>query len=86
VPGDGTTAGEELKALGLRYEAGIESIIRDGLAAGEFRADLDARLVMFAILGAVNWTHRWFSPGGRLTGAEVGQSFADLFLNGVRAS
>ena len=34
VPGDGTTAGEELKALGLRYEAAIESIIREGLAAG----------------------------------------------------
>jgi TetR/AcrR family transcriptional regulator, cholesterol catabolism regulator len=85
VPGDGTTAGEELKALGLRYEAAFESIIREGLAAGEFRPDLDARLVMFAILGAINWTHRWFSPGGRLTGAQVGQSFADLFLNGVRA-
>jgi TetR/AcrR family transcriptional regulator, cholesterol catabolism regulator len=85
VPGDGTAAGEELKQLGQRYEAAIERITRDGVASGEFRLDLDARLVMFAILGAVNWTHRWFVPGGRLTGAEVGQTFADLFLNGVRA-
>jgi AcrR family transcriptional regulator len=84
VPGDGTTAGEELKALGLRYEAAIERITRDGVTSGEFRPDLDARLVMFAILGAVNWTHRWFVPGGRLTGAEVGQTFADVFLQGVR--
>jgi AcrR family transcriptional regulator len=84
VPGDGTTAGEELKALGLRYEAAIEHITGDGLTSGEFRPDLDARLVMFAILGAVNWTHRWFAPGGRLTGAEVGQTFADIFLRGVR--
>jgi TetR/AcrR family transcriptional regulator, cholesterol catabolism regulator len=85
VPGDGSTAGEELKALGVRYEAAIEGITRDGIAAGEFRADLDARLAMFAILGAVNWTHRWFVPGGRLSGAQVGQMFAELFLNGVRA-
>jgi AcrR family transcriptional regulator len=86
VPGDGSTAGAELQALGLRYEAAIERITRDGVESGEFRADLDARLVMFAVLGAVNWTHRWFVPGGRLTGAEVGQAFADLFLNGVLAS
>ncbi|HEY5017961.1 MAG TPA: TetR/AcrR family transcriptional regulator [Streptosporangiaceae bacterium] len=85
VPGDGTTAGEELKALGLRYEVAIERITRDGVTSGEFRPDLDARLVMFAILGAVNWTHRWFAPGGRLTGAEVGQKFADIFLQGVLA-
>ncbi len=84
VPGDGTTAGAELKALGLRYEALIEHITRDGITSGEFRADLDARLVMFAILGALNWTHRWFVPGGRLTGTEVGQAFADVFLQGVR--
>jgi TetR/AcrR family transcriptional regulator, cholesterol catabolism regulator len=86
VPGDGTAAGEELKELGLRYEAAIECITRDGIAAGEFRADLDARLVAFAVLGAMNWTHRWFSPGGRLTGEQIGASFADIFLRGVSAT
>jgi AcrR family transcriptional regulator len=85
VPGDGSTAGEELKALGVRYELAIERITRDGIASGDFRADLDARMAMFAILGAVNWTHRWFVPGGRLSGAQVGQMFAELFLNGVHA-
>jgi TetR/AcrR family transcriptional regulator, cholesterol catabolism regulator len=85
VPGDGSMAGAELQALGLRYEAAIERITSEGVASGEFRADLDARLVMFAVLGAVNWTHRWFVPGGRLTGAQIGHQFADLFLNGVLA-
>jgi AcrR family transcriptional regulator len=85
VPGDGTAAGAELKQLGLRYEAAIEKITRDGIASGEFRSGLDARLVMFAILGAVNWSHRWFTPGGRLSGAQIGDEFADIFLNGVRS-
>jgi AcrR family transcriptional regulator len=84
VPGDGTTAGAELQALGVRYEEAIGRITHDGVDSGEFRADLDARMVMFAVLGAVNWTHRWFVPGGRLTGAEIGKAFADLFLQGVR--
>jgi AcrR family transcriptional regulator len=84
VPGDGSPAGAELKELGLRYESAISRITHDGVESGEFREDLDARLAMFAILGAVNWTHRWFVPGGRLTGSEIGRSFADLFLQGLR--
>jgi len=84
VPGDGTDAGEELKALGLRYEAAIGAVTRDGVQSGEFRRGLDPQLVMFAVLGAMNWTHRWFVPGGRLTGSEIGEGFAALFLDGVR--
>jgi TetR/AcrR family transcriptional regulator, cholesterol catabolism regulator len=85
VPGDGSAAGEQLQELGRRYEDAVGRITADGVESGEFRSDLDARLVMFAIMGAVNWTHRWFVPGGRLTGAEIGKSFADLFLRGVRS-
>lgn len=84
VPGDGTEAGAELKELGRRYEAALGKITQEGVNAGEFREDLDDSLLKFAILGAMNWTHRWFSPGGRLTGAEVGEAFADYFLQGAR--
>ena len=37
----------------------------------------------FAIIGALNWTHRWHSPDRRLSGAEIGAAFADLFLKGA---
>jgi len=86
VPGDGTKAGAELQELGRRYEAALGKITRDGVNTGEFREDLDDSLLKFAILGAMNWTHRWFTPGGRLTGAEVGDAFADSFIQGVRRS
>jgi TetR/AcrR family transcriptional regulator, cholesterol catabolism regulator len=43
-------------------------------------------MVTFAVMGAVNWTHRWFLPGGRLSGQEIGRAFADMFLEGLRAS
>jgi TetR/AcrR family transcriptional regulator, cholesterol catabolism regulator len=77
--------GNELWELSRRFEAAIAKITKEGVESGEFRPDIDSRLAMFAILGAVNWTHRWFAPGGRLTGAEVGREFADLFLRGVSA-
>jgi AcrR family transcriptional regulator len=84
IPGDGTKAGAELQELGRRYEAALGKITRQGVESGEFRADLDSRMVTFAVLGAVNWTHRWFIPGGRLSGAEVGRAFADIFLRGLQ--
>jgi TetR/AcrR family transcriptional regulator, cholesterol catabolism regulator len=84
VPGDGSEAGAELQELGRRYEAALGKITRDGVNSGEFHEDLDDSLLKFAILGAMNWTHRWFVPGERLTGAEVGEAFADYLLRGVR--
>jgi AcrR family transcriptional regulator len=73
----------ELSELGERFDRALAAIIDDGIASGELRPDLDAGMARFAVIGALNWTHRWFVPGGRLTGAQVGHQFADLFLNGV---
>lgn len=85
VPGDGTSAGKELQALGERYERAVQQIIDEGLESGEFRSDLDAQMMKFAVIGALNWTHRWHTPERRLSGAEIGQAFASLFLDGASA-
>ena len=85
VPGDGTSAGKELQALGERYERAVQQIIDAGLESGEFRSDLDAQMMKFAVIGALNWTHRWHTPERRLSGAEIGQAFAGLFLDGASA-
>jgi TetR/AcrR family transcriptional regulator, cholesterol catabolism regulator len=83
VPGDGTSAGKELQDLGRRYDRAVQQIIEEGIASGEFQASLDAQMMRFAIIGALNWTHRWQVPGGRLSGAQIGAAFTDLFLNGA---
>jgi TetR/AcrR family transcriptional regulator, cholesterol catabolism regulator len=85
VPGDGTSAGKELQDLGDRYERAVQQIIDEGVESGEFRASLDSQMMKFAIIGALNWSHRWHVPGGRLSGAEIGAAFTDLFLNGALA-
>jgi AcrR family transcriptional regulator len=85
VPGDGTSVGKELQDLGHRYEAAVQRVIDDGVQSGEFRASVDTQMMKFAIIGALNWTHRWHVLGGRLSGAEIGTAFTDLFLNGALA-
>ena len=60
-------------------------LIEEGIASGEFRTDLDPRLVMFAIIGMLNWTHRWYTPDGKRTLVEIGDEFSELVLQGLRA-
>lgn len=66
-----------------RYERGLREIILEGIAAGEFRP-LDAKIAVFAVLGAINWIARWFDPTGEVAGGELGSAFADYLVAGLR--
>lgn len=85
LPASPSTDDHELRELGARFDRALDRIIRDGIAAGELRADLDPDMARFVVLGALNWTHRWFVPGGRLDGAEVGEAFRSILLRGLLA-
>jgi AcrR family transcriptional regulator len=74
---------DPLIELGHRYDAAVEGIIEQGIAAGEFSPQLRPSLTAYAIIGAANWSHRWYSPDGELSGSELGRQFAELFLAGV---
>jgi len=67
-----------------RFERGVRQIIQDGIDGRVF-AECDPKLVTFAILGAINWTVKWFSPEGPMTAEQIGENFADYFLRGLRA-
>jgi hypothetical protein len=65
-------------ALKDRYDALWQSLIDDLQRAGHMPGD--AQLMRLLILGAVNWTGTWYTPGGRLSLDEVAQGAARLFL------
>jgi AcrR family transcriptional regulator len=66
------------------FEARWAALIRDGIAAGTLRPDLDEKVTVYAILGLVNSVHRWYRPGGRLAMSEIARQCADLVLDGLR--
>lgn len=74
-------------AIGKRrdYEQAFIGVIEDGMKAGVFRADLNLRIAVLTILGALNWSAEWLSPQGKLTPEEVGGLLADTLLMGVQA-
>lgn len=74
----------EVIAARDRYEQGLRDIVRRGVAAGEFRP-VDPKLAVFAILGAINWVARWYSPLGSIRPQILGAHFADHLVRGLLA-
>ena len=75
---------EEIIAGRDRYEHTLRDIVSDGVATGELR-EVDPKITVFAILGAINWIARWYRPEGRAHAPELGQQFADHMLGGLIA-
>jgi AcrR family transcriptional regulator len=64
------------------YERALRRMIQKGVREKELETG-DPALAARAILGAVNWSARWFNPEGKLTPAEIGDRFAELLVRGL---
>ena len=65
-----------------RYERAVRALVAEGIKRGEF-AKADAALVTRAMLGAVNWSARWYRPDGPQTSAEVANALSDYLVKGL---
>jgi TetR/AcrR family transcriptional regulator, cholesterol catabolism regulator len=61
----------------------FRSTVQAGIDAGEFRADVSARIVTFGILGMCAWAFQWFNPRGRLRIKDVAEQYCQLILDGL---
>ena len=52
---------EEILKLRAANEALYVRVIEEGVESGDFRA-MDAKLLVKPLLGALNWTSRWYHP------------------------
>jgi AcrR family transcriptional regulator len=65
-----------------RFEGVLRTVVVEGIRAGDFR-EVDPKIAVFVILGAVNWIARWYRPGGGFHPHGLGEAFADHLLNGL---
>ncbi|HUL93933.1 MAG TPA: TetR/AcrR family transcriptional regulator [Burkholderiales bacterium] len=90
---EGATAHLEVEALpeGMRsgviqkrdaYERAVRALVAEGVKAGEF-APSDPALVTRAMLGAVNWTARWYRHDGAQSVAEIADLLSDYLVRGL---
>ncbi len=71
-----------VRAQGERHAQLLESILQEGIHAGEFRA-VDVKMTAHAIIGMCNWLYQWYSPKGPLSPREIAAIFSDLVIRGV---
>jgi hypothetical protein len=67
-----------------RYEHAFRDIVKAGVRTGEF-VDCDVTLVVRAILGALNWTARWYRPDGPRAPTDVAKVYARYLTRGLAA-
>ncbi|OHV02272.1 TetR family transcriptional regulator [Mycobacterium talmoniae] len=60
-------------------------VLRQGVAEGCFRPDLDVDLV-YRFIRDTTWVSvRWYQPGGPLSAEQVGRHYLDIVLGGITA-
>jgi AcrR family transcriptional regulator len=69
--------------LSRAYERIVEDVLQDGVAAGEFRADLDCRLATLAMLGMANAATAWCGKEPGATVERIVEEFSRLIVGGM---
>jgi TetR/AcrR family transcriptional regulator len=65
------------------YERALRGVIAKGIEVGVF-APCDPKIVGFALLGALHWIPKWYSPTGDRSAREIAAQFADYLVRGLR--
>lgn len=66
-----------------QYQRLWDTLLRQGIAAGDIRDDVDVTMAGYALLGMCNWAYRWYNPAGRLSPQEVADVFTKIALQGL---
>ncbi|WP_101846067.1 TetR/AcrR family transcriptional regulator [Halobacillus sp. Marseille-P3879] len=66
-----------------QFQKNIQSIIEEGINRGEFRSDLRADMLSYAILGIANWSYFWYEPDGEVKEKELTDIYMNIILQGI---
>jgi AcrR family transcriptional regulator len=65
------------------YERIVRAVVTQGIREERF-ASRDPKLVSLAMLGAINWTARWYRPGGGRSPEAIADAFSDYLVRGLK--
>lgn len=66
------------------YERILRRLIEEGMDRQVFR-QVNAKVAALALLGAVNWTVKWFRPDGGKSARQIGSEAAETLVRGLLA-
>ncbi|MDY6850894.1 MAG: TetR/AcrR family transcriptional regulator [Thermodesulfobacteriota bacterium] len=76
---------QEIKSEFKKYISLWEAVMREGVASGDFRQDLDPKMITWSAVGMSNWVYKWASPSGRLEFHQIADAFSGILLEGIRS-
>ncbi len=68
------------------FDKAMRRVLTEGTESGAFGPTTDAKLLSFAILGAVNWIPRWYNREGPCSSQTIADTFADFLIAGLKSS
>jgi AcrR family transcriptional regulator len=68
-----------------RYDHAVLAIVERGIRDGSLRR-VNARLVVFALVGMANWLYQWYDPKGALDADAIAEAFITLAESGYLAT
>lgn len=74
-----------IRAAERAYEDIVRGLYADGVAAGQLR-NADPGIAVAILLGAINWSYRWFRPRGELRAPEMAELIVSILLEGHLAT
>lgn len=74
----------KIERLRREYEDALETILRDGVAAGVFALP-DSKLTTLAVIAMLTGVTTWYRPGGRLSPEDVARLYWDMVRKTVAA-
>ena len=61
-----------------KFERALRALVREGIEDGSI-VPCDPKLVIFVILGALNWVPKWFKPSGVWKSGQLTLALSQLF-------
>ncbi len=74
----------EILDVRQQFVADLESILQEGMIQGVFR-EVNAKLVVYAVMGMCAWLHKWYVPGEERL-EDIASAFVGLIERGCLAT
>lgn len=85
ITGEQSVWAQRIASQTRTFERIVLSLVSELIERGEMRGDIPVTVAANAIFGMLNWTHRWYQPGGLHPADQISAAFADIFFDGMKA-
>ena len=85
ITGEKSTWAQRMVSQTRTFERIVLSLVSELIESGELRNDIPVSVAANAIFGMLNWTHRWYQPGGPHPADQISAAFFDIFFDGMKA-